>query len=458
MRAEQLERIHEAALTVLAGTGVMVQEDESREVLAAHGCPMDGQRVRIPARLVERAIESAPSNFSIEGRDPSRAVRVGEEGRLVVTNGSGAALMADGRGVRPLTLDDVATCVKLAHLASSVDLVAYLLAPWRGSDSAGYRRSVCETLLLTDKPIEFPLAEPEHLGAALRMAEIVWGGAWFERPRLFVVLNSVSPLVFPTHFCRTARTLAALAQPLCVTPCAMGGTTGPATVAGLLTLQHAETLAALVLVQLVRPGAPFLYGGLSSTSLMSTGDLMLGAPQFWSIAAATARLGRAIGLPVRAGGGLTDAHVTDMQAGLETAMGLASAIAAGSHFILHGCGLLGSVATFSLPKFVIDDEIVGMLRERPWELEVDEDTLAVDVIAAVGPGGCFLSQRHTRRHARDYRVPRLFNRRPNDIWLQAGGDLESDATARVAELLESYSPPAGDALVDAQLRRYALQT
>lgn len=455
MENGQLERIHAAGLQVLEQTGAVFQHEVTVTLLKAAGCRADGQRVFIPAAVVERALASAPGGFEIEGRAPDRAVNVGD-GSLVITNGSGPALISDGTEVRPLTMDSLGDCIRLCHAAGNVDLLGYFLASWRGSDTAGYLRSVHAALTLTDKPMEFPLAEPHHLRAALDLAEIVGGGAWHERPRLFVVLNSVSPLVFPEHFCETARELAGRAQPLCVTPCAMGGTTGPVTVAGLLVLQHAEVLAGLVLTQLTRPGAPFLYGGFSAPAQLQTGDLMVGAPQFWTIAAATAKLARFLGLPVRCGGGVTDAHAPDMQAGLETALGLASAIEAGAHLILHGSGLLGTLNAFSPAKFVIDDEIAGMLRRRPWHFVTDDESLALDAIAAAGPGGSYLPLRHTRRHAHDFELPRLFNRRPYDVWLQGGRDLDTAAAARVNELLEGYQRPPGDPVVDAQLKRYCL--
>jgi len=237
----------------------------------------------------------------------------------------------------------------------------------------------------------------------------------------------------------------------------MGGTTGPATVAGLLTVQHAETLAGLVLTQLAAPGAPFIYGGLSSVSSMQTGELMLGAPQFWTVIAATVGLAKHLGLPSRTGGAITDAHVPDMQAGIESALALGYAIEQGVDYILHASGGLSCLNAVSFKKLVIDDELVGMLRARPRELAIDDEQLALATIDAVGPAGSYLSQKHTRRHARDYLQPTVFNRRSHDAWAAAGApDVSVTARARIDELLASYEPPALDALVRRQLERYCL--
>jgi trimethylamine--corrinoid protein Co-methyltransferase len=452
MQREQLQAIHEAGLEILARTGVVFQDDETVRRLAAHGFSVDGSRVLMTADQVATAIATTPSSFSVAGRHAARDVTIGGGG-VVVANGSGAACIAERGDLRALTANDICAWVRLCHQLPNLDLLGYLLAAASAGDT-DYLRSVHDSITLTDKPYEFPVMETWHLQAALDIQEILWGADWHARPRLFVVLNTTSPLIVSGPTCVAAHQLALRQQPLCVTPCAMGGTTGPATLAGLLALQHAETLAGLVLIQLAQPGAPFLYGGFSGSAHLATGDLMVGAPQFWAIAAATVELAKSLGLPVRAGAGVTDAHALDMQAGIETAMGLAAVLDRGVDFILHAEGTVGSINAVSFEKLAIDDELIGMLRRRPLDIPVDDETLALDVVASVGPGGSFLSQKHTRRHGRDYPPPALFNRRPYVLWKDEGRDLAAAAAARVQALLESYEEPEMDELVRRQFDRY----
>lgn len=456
MEAAQIAALHEASLRVLSQTGIVMQDEETVRLLAAHGCRTDGRRVFLGEDIVADAQRSAPATVAIESRTPERHVVIGD-GTVVVGTISGAALIAEGDRVRPYTLDDLRRFVRLCHGLPNVDVQGYQLAEEGAGGRDLYLRSVYETLTATDKAYEFPLVERRHLSVAIAIHEILYGSDWDSRPRLFAVLNTTSPLMLSDATCVLARELARRGQPQCLTPCVMGGITGPATLAGLLVVQHAESLAGLVLTQLVNPGAPFIYGGLSSMSSLQTGELTLGVPQFWTVVTATVGLARLLGLPSRTGGAITDAHLPDMQAGIESALGLGYAVEQGVDFVLHGCGGLGSLNALSPEKLVIDDEIVGMFRSRPRELTVDEENLALTTIATVGPGGSYLAQKHTRRHARDHHGPTVFNRRPYDAWSADGAhDLARTARTRAEELLAAYRPPEMDTLVRRQLEAYCL--
>lgn len=252
--------------------------------------------------------------------------------------------------------------------------------------------------------------------------------------------------------------LARLGQPICCSVCAMGGTTAPLTLAGLLAIQHAELLSGLVLTQLAHPGCPFLYGGTSSISSMQSGALMLGAPEYWALMDATVRLGHRLHLPVRAGGALPDAHVPDAQAGIESALAIKTVLDLEVEFVLHAASILSSFNAYSPLKFVIDDEVLSALRTARAPIVADAETLAVDVKAAVGPGDSMLGEAHTRRHARDGRRTTIMNRAPFQTWQGMGGhDLAQAAARRVAESLDAYVPPDDlDRTVRRRLDAYCL--
>ena len=310
----------------------------------------------------------------------------------------------------------------------------------------------------SDKGARFTVTSLDELQVACDVQEILWGAAWHERPRVWSVINTTSPLQFSSDGAQVLLRLARLGQPVLVAVCAMGGTTAPITLAGLLAVQHAELLVGLVLTQLARPGSPFIYGGTSSLSSMQTGALMMGAPEYWTLMEATVRLGHWLGVPVRAGGCITDAHVPDAQAGIESALAMETVMRMGAQYVLHSAGILSSFNCYSPVKFVIDDEILSALRVAKRPVVVDEETLALEVIAAAGPGGTVLGQAHTRRHARDNRRASIMNRLPFETWHGQGGrDLADVAAARVEELLEQYEPPDDlDPLVRRQLDQYCL--
>ena len=290
------------------------------------------------------------------------------------------------------------------------------------------------------------------------MLEILYGADWHTRRRLWSVINTTSPLQFSAEGAQVALRLARLGQPVLVAVCAMGGTTAPITLAGLLAVQHAELLVGLVLTQLANPGTPFLYGGTSSLSSMQSGALMIGAPAYWALMEATVLLGHWLGVPVRAGGSVTDAHVPDAQAGIESALAVDTVLRTGAQYVLHSAGILSSFNCYSPEKFVIDDEVLSGIRVARRPIEVDDETLALDVVEAAGPGGTVLGHAHTRKHARDGVRRTIMNRAPYETWRAQGGrDLAAAAAARVTELLGSYEPPDDlDPVVRRQLDAYCL--
>lgn len=456
MKAEQLQTLHEAGMHVLQHTGVAFQEEETVRLLASRGFQVEGRRVFIPPGAVENALSTAPGSFALHAREPDCDLVVGA-GDLVCATAAGALRIAEGDTARPLTGEDLRKWVRLCHMAPNLNMLGCLLAQGGGSSRRDLLRSVYDSVTLTDKVYQFPLSEPDHLQVSLAVLEILYGAAWSSHSRLLVILNCVSPLLFSEHACATVRLMAQMNQPLGVTPAALGGMTGPVTVAGLLVQQHAEVLAGLVLVQLIQPGCPYLYGGFSSSTSMTTGDFAVGSPEFWGVAAATVELAKHLGLPVRAGAGGTDSHLLDVQAGIETAMGLSLVIERGVDFILHGSGAISSLNAVSLEKLVIDDDLLGVLRRRPWDVVVDDDRMAVPVIDQVGPSGSFLTQKHTRTHYRETQRSPLFNRFAYDAWRARGGlSLNKAAALQVEAMLGAYTAPHIDAIVGRQLRRYCL--
>jgi trimethylamine--corrinoid protein Co-methyltransferase len=412
-------------------------------LFARRGIPVDGRRVRIPEEWVEWAATAAPRSFVLHSRGARSNLHFGTG--MVVSGTGGAPFVLEGSNLRVGTLADLMAMIKVMHRSPNVDMLGFAVDPQDIPVEKRARRTLHALLTLSDKPPTLLGFGPDLADAALTTAEIIWGAGWSEHPCLMAVLNSTSPLILEAETCRGIRTLAEFGQPICVTPCVMGGSTGPASMAGILALQHAETLAGLVLTQLVNEGNPYVYGGTSSITSMVSGDLLLGVPQYWTLMAATVELGHLLDLPVRAGGGLTDSHLPDMQAGIETAMGLGAVARNGVDFVHHGTGIMSSFNAVSFEKFIIDDELVGMIRARNLPIVVDEETLALDVIDAVGPGGNFLLESHTANHCRDYEHPTFFNRRRHDVWLSRGGwDLAQAARERFHQLLQEYQEPALD--------------
>jgi len=453
-----LERIHGASLRLLSEVGVAFPSAAARELFRTHGAGIDGTRVHVTAGLVEEAAAAAPSAYTIAGRREVLDLRIGRDAPTVFAGPYGPVFVLDAGRRRPGTLEDLRAAIRLGHLSTNISVQGMYVEPMDVAHDRRARVAAHSYVTGSDKPGFFSVTSLQELKIAVDVLEIVCGAAWHERPRLLSNVNTTSPLHFSAEAAEVVMRLARLGQPILITSGPMGGTTAPLTLAGLLTVQHAELLAGLVLTQLARPGCPFMYGGTSAVASMKSGAVMLGAPEYLVLMDATVRLGHLLGLPVRAGGALTDAHVPDAQAGIESALALDAVVRQDVQFVLQAAGILSSYTCCSPEKFVIDDELLSCLRFARRPATVDDDTLALDVTAAAGPGGSFLGTRHTRRHSRDDLRPSLMNRQPFHAWESLGGaDLAQVAARTVAERLEAYEPPDDlDPLTRSRLDLYCL--
>jgi trimethylamine--corrinoid protein Co-methyltransferase len=236
----------------------------------------------------------------------------------------------------------------------------------------------------------------------------------------------------------------------------MAGSTGPVTLAGLLAMQNAELLAGIVLTQWISPGMPVVFGSTSTNIEMKSGALCIGSPELSQMVAAHAQLARRYGIPSRSGGSLTDASFPDAQAGFESMMALLTTANSGVDFVLHAAGILSAYLAFSYEKFVLDDELCGMIRHLHQGIVVEPATLAYDVAAGVGPGGNYLMETHTvKRCRKEFWKPDLCDRSGLEAWMQGG---RQDAIARARTrwqrlVAEHEDPPLGE-VTARQLQAY----
>lgn len=250
--------------------------------------------------------------------------------------------------------------------------------------------------------------------------------------------------------------LARYGQVVLISPFVMAGVTGPTTLAGTLVQQNAEVLAGLVLTQLVRPGTPVLYGTASSNLDMRTAAPAIGSPESAVSIAVCVQLARYYGLPCRAGGALTDSPVPDAQSNYERMFTLLTAVLSGSNYLMHGVGILESYLTLSYEQFVIDLDLVNMVRRLVSGLDVSAETLALDTIHDVGPGGFYLETEHTKRHYREaFFMPEISVRKSYEQWQAEGSvDAVARANARCREMLANYKQPPMDTAVTDGLHDY----
>lgn len=289
----------------------------------------------------------------------------------------------------------------------------------------------------------------------MEMAAILFGGQP-ERPVTIGLINPLSPLGYSDEMIEALIAYARARQPVIIATMVLAGSTGPITLAGVLAQQNAEILAGITLVQLISPGTPVVYGSTSTNLYMKTGALSIGGPELALVVTATAQMARHYGLPCRGGGALTDAHSPDAQAGFESMLSLLTTVNSGMDFVVHSAGILSSYLAFSYEKFVLDDEMCGMMRRYRRGIAVTPETLAYALIAKVGSGGNFMMERHTVKRCRtESWQPAVSSRVDLATWQEGGRpDVMVRARQRWRGLLAEHQDPPLDGTIARQLQTF----
>lgn len=440
---DQLERIHQSTLELLRRTGVEVVVEEVRDLLAAAGCWVDESRVRIPAHLVDWALQMAPSRVVLCDRDGGAALELeGRKGYYGTGSDTPYVLDLDSGERRQAVLQDVAN---VAHLVDALEHIDFLMCMGIASDVTAdlsdlyHFRAMLEN---TVKPIVYTAWSRENLEDIIAMAEAVMGGAEALRRSPVCALYSepISPLTHAKESCEKLLFIAGKGLPVVYTPGMMTGASAPVTLAGALVQANAELLSGLLICQLVREGAPMIYGGGLLSMDMSSGLISYAAPEFMLGMMALSEMGQYYRLPVFSFAGCSDSKIFDQQAAAEGAMWmLLSAMSGGN--LIHDVGYVESGLTASYEMIVAMDEVAGMVKRILRGVPVNDEMIGLDVIDAVGPGGHYLEQGHTLQHFRDNWFPKLMHRGSRAAWDEAGQQtLGMRAAKRARELLESHTP------------------
>jgi len=453
LSAQDLDLIHRTSMRLLANVGVSFPQAEVLRTFKEHGARVDGERVYLTEAQVMDAIAGIPKQFTLHARNPKRDVVVGG-GSTVFAPGYGAPFLVDAEeGKRGATLEDYHNLAKLAHALPNQDVSGYLLVD--PEIPSAHLHMLHAHMIHSDKPFIGSTAGAIGARQTLEMARILFGGDFGDRAITISLINSLSPLAYSTEMLDVLMEYAPARQPMVIAALAMAGSTGPVTLAGVLAMQTAELLAGIVLTQWISPGMPVVFGSTSTNIDMKTGALCIGSPELSQMISAHAQLARYYGIPSRSGGALTDASYPDAQAGFESMMGLLTTANSGVDFVLHAAGILSSYLAFSYEKFVMDDEICGMVRRLRRGFTVDPETLAYDVIAKVGPGGNYLMEDHTVERCRtEFWKPGMVDRSGLEAWMATRQDAVARARTRWQKLVRDHKDPELDEVTSRQLAAY----
>lgn len=443
---DQIQEVHNHTMRILEEIGVEFGYEPALEVFRQAGLKVEGQRVYFKREFVEQQVKKAPASFTLHARNPQHNLVCGGE-NIIYMPGYGAPFVHDADGNRRnATMEDYNNFVKLAGASQNLHMTGgNVVEPTDVDDRIRHLKMMHSHIINSDKCFMGSASGKEKAEDSIELAALLFGGKDVikEKPALICLINSVTPLKFDDRMLGALMAYAQAGQAMVIAALVMAGSTGPATMAGALALQNAEVLAGITLAQTINPGTPVVYGSTSAITDMATGSLAIGDPEGALFTSASAQLARFYEVPCRGGGGLCDSKIADAQAGYESMMTLMAASTTGINFVLHTAGILQYFMAMSFEKFIVDDEIAGMVLRYLKGYEFSEDKFAFDVISEVGPGGHFLTQKHTRKnHKLEFRRPLLSDRQSYDGWAKEKLTTNELAKKRWQEVLASYEPPA----------------
>lgn len=443
---DQLQELYDGVLHVLQVTGLEVQHEEARDILEKAGAWVDGDRVRIPSWLVKRSLALAPRSFTLFARDgnPRHNIYIGP-GRAHFGPGPTCVNFIDVDTLerRPYVKADVPLVARIVDALPNIDFCESLGTVGDVHHDLGALYEFAGMFPNTSKPIVAWSYDWDDSAAIHRIAVAEAGGqrAFEQRPNYVHYCEPLSPLVSTFEALDKLIFAAKHRVPLVFTPCPLAGGTAPVTAAGIIIQAAAESWMGLTIAQAIQPGLPFFMGGVLSVMDMSSMILAYGAPELSLMMAGLTELAHFAGLPLWQTGGCTDAKTFDGQAMIEGSLScFYSALSGGD--LTHDVGYTESAMTGSVFQLAAMDEAIGYARRITRGIEVNEDTLAVDVIHNVGPNNHYLREPHTRRYFKsEFWYPKLHDRRNFEEWEMMGRTTMKDRTVdRVRDILATHKP------------------
>ena len=435
-----------------------VDSPEALERWRSVGATIEGERVRIPRGLARQLCKTAPSKFVQHARNPERNVEIGGN-TLVTAPVYGPPFVRDREGGRRYaTLDDFQKFVKLGYMSKYLHHSGGTVCePTDVPVNKRHLDMLLAHMVYSDKPFMGSVTEPSRAQDSVDMCEILFGKEFVQNNTVMTsLININSPLTFDSIMMGALEVFAANNQASIVSPFIVGGAMAPVSVVGTLTQVLAEVLAGIAYSQIIKPGAPVIFGTFVTSIDMNSGAPTFGTPEASQILYGAGQLARRMNLPFRSGGGLCGSKLPDAQAAYETANTLNAALLGGVNFMLHSCGWLEGGLVASFEKFVMDADHLGTLQKMALGVAADENGQAMGAIREVGPSGHYLGCDHTQQNFKSaFWRSNLFDYKPFETWYEEGArDTYTLAAERVAHQLASYRQPPLDPQILAALEKF----
>lgn len=451
-----LALIEANADAILQDTGIDFRYPPALKLFKEAGAQVDGERVRFPAGMCRQIIrDSAPAQFEQKARNPARSVVIGGK-HTVFAPVYGPPFIRDlDGGRRYARLEDFRNIVKLAYALPQLHHSGGTVCePTDLPVNKRHFDMVYSHIKFSDKPFMGSVTHPERAQDTVDMCRILFGEAFVDDNTVLIsLINANSPLTFDETMLGAAEVYARHNQATVISPFILAGAMSPVTAAGTLAQILAEAMAGIAFTQLVRPGAPVVFGTFASSISMQSGAPTFGTPEPALVLNGAAALARRLGVPFRSGGALCASKIPDAQAAYESANTLLPALTAGVHFVLHAAGWLEGGLVSSYEKLIMDADQLGMLAVFAGGFDLSGNGQAMDAIREVGPGAHFLGCDHTQRNFKTafYRSA-IADNNSFEQWQSEGAhDAVQRADVRCKQLLADYTPPPLDPGVDEAL-------
>ena len=434
--------IHQTAMRVIEEVGFEVNSELALKLFEGAGARVDWDRhlARLPQEMVMELIESAPSEITLCGREEKNDVFLGEKRVYAGTGGTALYVYHPDTGERRLaTLSDLKRIAKLVDGLDNIHLFMLTTYPSELPVEQMDVNRFFAGLNNTTKHIMGGVYTLDGVKQVIKMAEIVAGSSenLRRRPLVSMVACSISPLKMDKEYGDLLITIAGAGIPLVCPAEPLCGATSPVTLAANLVIQTVDSLMGVMLTQIINPGSPVIFGSVSSSTDLRDLKYLAGSVEMGLLNAAGAQMAQFYKLPFYATGGMTDSKTLDAQSGYESAISSLLCALSGANYIHDAAGLMEFALTVSYEKFVIDNEILGMVMRAVEGIKVTDETLAFDLIKQVGPGGNFVTAKHTRRLMRtEHYQPSLSDRYSREDWEEKGGKITWQRAAdKVKEII-----------------------
>ena len=458
LTGDQIQQIYFAALDVLEISGARISHEEALKLFAnSDAVVSDTHRVRIPTTMVEQALSGCPSKSNLTGRNGKRSIKM-QKNEVAFGSGADARFVYDRKSGqrRKSTFADVEAAARIVDYLPRLDFcMSHGLVSDAPKAKTYDRHQFLAMVKNCTKPLVVTSVDAEGLKDQWEMACLIRGGQKEFRlsPLFATYIRSDSPLMSNNETVAKLLFAAEMGIPAVFTPCSALGVTAPASIAGVLVQTLADALFTVVLCGLKKPGMPLLLGGIQTVMSQAKETLSYGSPELHLTSAAMTEIYKWLGLLNSSAGGCTDAKIVDEQAASESVMSIYNNLMAGTNLV-HQVGCLDGGLTGSLSSLVMCDEIIAMIKQIGKGIQVTDETLALDILKEVGPGGEFLSHDHTYDHWKEWFRPTIIDRSNFEAWSEAGSKTYNDRLEpEVDRILESHAPEPLDENIVQEMKK-----